>query len=276
MEKNEPFVSVVMPLFNAEGTVKKAIESILNQTLKNFELVIVNDASKDKTLSLVRSYMQKDSRIKLINNKHNLKIATSLNIGVATASADTIARMDGDDTSHPERLRLQYLFLKKHPDVAIVGSNISIVDKKGKEVWKRVYPTNSKDSKKVMFKYSPFAHPTVMFRKKVFEESGGYNPKMVPCEDIDLWFRIGAKYDFGNIPKTLLKYNLSDISGGQYDIRKTELLGFKIKMNAIKKLGFIPSFYDIAYNLLEFISLWLMPGDLRVRLYNTLRSHRLI
>lgn len=274
--KNKPIVSVVMPVFNAEPYVHKAIKSISNQTLKNFEFIIVNDASEDKTAEVIHSYAKKDKRIRLINNYRNLKIAHSLNIGISAARTDLIARIDADDISHPERLEIQYDFLMRHPKVAIVGANISITDDNGREIWKREYPTQSKDLKKIMLRYSPFAHPAVMFRKKVFKEFCGYDPKMIPCEDLDLWFKIGAKYDLGSIPKTLLKYSLSAKSGSHYDLRTTEFLGFRIKINAIKNLGFRPSAYDLVYNLLQFLSFWLMPADIRIKLYNLLRTHELI
>lgn len=277
MNKNNPLVSVVMSVFNADKFVHRSIDSILTQSLKNFEFIIINDASRDKTSSILRSYAKKDSRIRLINNRQNLKIAHSLNIGVSAAISDLIARMDADDVSHhPKRLEYQYLFLKHHKKVAIVGGNISIVNYDGKEIWKREYRTKSKDLKKIMFRYSPFAHPTVMFRKKVFEEFGGYDPDMIPCEDIDLWFKIGSKYDFGNIPKTLLRYYISEGSGSHYNLRNTELIGFKIKLNAIKKLGFRPSSYDAFYNLLQFLSMWIVPSNVRIKLYNIIRSRGLI
>lgn len=277
MRKNKPLVSVIMPTFNTDKYIHRAIKGILNQTLKNIEFIIVNDASTDKTLSILQSHAKKDSRIKIINNKHNLKVASSLNLGVAAAKANFIARMDADDISHhPQRLKLQYLFLKKNPKVAVVGTNISIVDSFEREIWKREYLTDSKSLKKTMFRYSPFAHPTVMFRKNVFDEFGGYNPDMIPCEDIDLWFKIGVKYAFGSIPQTLLKYRFSPKAKKKYDLRKTELLGFKCKLNAVFKLGYKPTLYDIIYNLLEFLSLWFIPTNLRIKLYNVLRSRRLI
>lgn len=265
-----------MSVFNSDKRVEYAIKSILNQTFNDFELIIINDASRDKTSSIINSYAKKDRRIRIINNKNNIKIAHSLNKGVSLAKADLIARMDADDISHPKRLEMQYVFLQQHPNVAIVGTNISVTDEKEKEVWKREYPTQSNELKKVMFRYAPFAHPTVMFRKSVFEEFGGYNPDMIPCEDIDFWFRIGTKYDFGNIPKFLLKYSLSVKSSSHYDIRKTELVGFKIKMKAISKYGYKPSLSDIVYNILQFLSIWVMPGNTRIKLYNMLRSRRII
>lgn len=276
MKKNKPLVSVVMSVFNAEKHIKLAIESILNQTLKNIEFIIINDASKDNSLNTIRSYVRKDKRIMLINNTHELRLAPSLNLGVSHAKADLIARMDPDDISLPRRLETQYLFLKKHPEVAVVGTNILIVNQDGKKIWERKYPTQSEDIKKIMLRYAPFAHPSVMYRKKSFQEFGGYNPQLMLCEDIDFWFRIGTKYDFANIPKMLLTYTLYKISGTHRNLREMELLGFKIKINAIRKLGYKLSLYDIVYNILQFLSLWFMPAGIRIKLYNGLRSRRLI
>ncbi len=272
----KPLVSVVMSVFNADMYVKRAIESILTQTLKNFEFIIINDASKDKSLGIIRSYMRKDKRIRLISNKNDLKLAHSLNIGVAHAKADLIARMDPDDISLPERLETQYLYLKNHPEVAIVGTNISIMNSSGKEISKREYPTQSEDIKSTMLRYAPFAHPTVMYRKNVFLELGGYNQKIKLCEDVDFWFRIGTKYKFGNIPKKLLKYTLSNTSHTQRNLRQTELFGFKLKIDAVRNLGYKPTLYDIIYNILQFLTLWIMSPRLRVKVYNAIRSRGLI
>lgn len=272
----KPLVSVVMSVFNDDQYVRRAIESILNQTLKNIEFIIINDASKDDSLKTIRSYVRKDKRIKLINNTKELRLAPSLNLGVSHAKADFIARMDPDDISLPERLELQYHYLMKNPKIAVVGTNLSIVDENKKEIWVRDYPTKSKDLKRIMLRYAPFAHPSVMFRKNIFEEFGGYDPAMKLCEDIDFWFKIGSKYDLGNIPKRLVQYTLSEKSGTHRNIRKTELLGFKIKLNAVIKYGYKPTLYDIFYNLSQFITMWLMPTGIRIRLYNEVRSRGLI
>lgn len=275
-KSSKPLVSVIMPTYNSAHYIRQAVESILSQTLSNFEFIIINDASRDKTPSIIRSYMKKDKRIHLVNNKSNLKIAESLNKGIALANAELVARMDDDDISLPQRLQKQFSFFQKNKKVGIVGTNILIIDEDEKIISKREYPTKSKDLKKIMLRYSPFAHPTVMFRKKVFVEVGGYDPKMVPCEDIDFWFKIGSKYDFGCLNEQLLKYRMINTPKSVYGIRNTELLGFKIKMQAIIKYGYRPSFYDILYNLLQFLTLWFFPAHIRIKLYNTLRSRNLI
>lgn len=272
----KPAISVIMPAYNAEIFVERAIESILHQTFQDFELIIINDASNDRTLSLIKKYAKKDKRIRIINNKFNLQIAASLNKSISKARSNIIARMDADDISGLERLGIQYEYLKKNPDVVIIGTDIAIIDVQGNSISKREYPSSSKDLKRLMFRYSPFAHPVVMFRKDVFEECGGYDIKMVPCEDIDLWFKIGCKYKFGSISKPLLQYTLINTSNSHKKLKGLELLGFKIKFNAILKYGYRPSLYDIIYNLGEFTSIWFMPSKLRIWLYNFLRSRKLI
>lgn len=276
MAQTKPLVSVVMPAYNCEKFIAAAIESILSQTLKDFEFIIVDDCSTDKTGIIVRSYLKKDKRIKLIRNRKNLQIAKTLNKAVAMARADIIVRMDSDDYSYPQRLEMQYKFLKSHPKVAVVGANMDIMNSKGKIISKREYPSKSEDLKKISFRYSPFAHPSVVFRKKIFDEFGGYDYKMVPCEDIDLWFKIGSKYELANIPKTLLKYRMVISSNSHKDLKSLELLGFKIKLKAITKHGYKITPGDIVFNTLQFISLWFMSPMQRIYLYDFLRSRGLI
>lgn len=276
MKKKVPLVSVVIPIHNAQKYLTQAIDSITSQTLKDFELILVNDASTDRTAQILNNYKKRDKRIRVVNNKNNLQMAKSLNLAINLAKSDLIARMDQDDISLPNRLKTQYEFMKENPKVAIVGNDIIIIDENGKTTGKRTYPTSSKDLKAILFRYSAFAHPTVMFRKSIFQEVGEYDSKRHPCEDIDLWFRLGKRYKFASIPDFLFKYRISLSSGSHQNLKKTEIIGLKIKIEAIKNYGYRPVFYDIIYNLLQFATLWLMPFDTRIRLYNTLRGRNLI
>lgn len=274
--KHKPLVSVVMPLYNAKQYLVPAIESILSQTLKNFELILINDASTDKTLRIINKFKKKDKRIRVINNRKNLRMAQSLNLGIEAAESDIIARMDQDDIAFPDRLIAQYTFLKKHPKVAVVGNDIILIDEDDEVIGKRTYPTTSKGLKKIMFRYSPFAHPTVMFRKNALKKIGGYSNDKHPCEDIDLWFRLGKRYEFASIPQFLLKYRISLNSGSHHNLTRTEILGLKIKIEAIKKYAYKPGPYDIVYVILQFATLLLMPFRTRIKLYNLLRGNNLI
>lgn len=276
MNKSKPLVSVVLPIYNAEEYLSQAIESILSQTLENFELILINDASTDKTLQIINKFKRKDSRIVLINNQKNLQMAESLNLAISQSGSDLIARMDQDDIAFPNRLEVQYAFMRAHPKVSVVGNDIIIIDEDGKVTGKRTYPTSSEGLKKILFRYSAFAHPTVMFRKTPFQKIKGYNPAKHPCEDIDLWFRLGKEYEFASIPNFLLRYRVSIASGSHKNLIDTEFKGLKIKIEAMKKYGYRPVPYDFIYVILQFATGWIMPAGLRIRLYNLLRGRNLI
>jgi len=274
--KAPPKISAIMPAYNAEIFLSRAIESVLGQTFKDYELIILDDGSQDNTLSIARKYERLDSRIRVVSNPKNMQIAATLNKGIRLSKAEFIARMDTDDISYPNRFELQYKVLINNPSVAIVGANMKIINISGETISQRKYPTTSQDMKKIMFRYSPFAHPAVMFRKQVVLEFGGYDLSTVPCEDIDLWFKIGSRYEFSNVNKFLLKYTIHRSSNSHRKLRQLELLGLKIKINAIKKFKYQPSLYDVFYNIGEYSTLWLMPASLRIWLYNFLRNRGLI
>lgn len=274
--KNKPLISVVMPAHNAQKYISGAIESILNQTFKNFELIIINDSSTDKTLTIVKSFSKKDSRIRIVNNDTRLNIARTLNKGISLAKSNIIARMDADDIAFPNRLELQYKLINSSKNIAVVGANIAIMNTVGKQIAIRKYPNSTGELKKCLFRYSPFAHPIVMFRKDMFEEVGGYNPKYSPTEDLDLWFRLGSMYKFKSISEPLLKYRIYERSSSHKAIKNLEILVFKIRLNAISKYGYRPSLYDIIYNVFQFITLWFTPPAYRIKMYNLLRNNDLI
>jgi len=268
--KYKPLISVVMPAHNAVKDINTAVESVLNQTFKKFELIIVNTYSKLKALS------RKDPRIRIISNKKRLDIAGTLNKGIAAARADIIARMDADDISMPNRFELQYKLINSAKNIAAVGANIIIMDTREKDIATRIYPETSRELKRCLFKYSPFAHPVVMFRKKMVEEVGGYNPKYSPTEDLDLWFRLGVKYEFKSVPKLLLRYRLNEKSSSHKEIKELEILVFKIRLDAIIKYGYRPSLFDAIYNIFQFLTLWITPARYRIKIYNLLRNNNII
>ena len=276
MKKYKPLISVVVPAHNAQKYIGSAIESVLSQTFKKFELIVINDASTDNTLGIIKSFSKKDPRVKIINNDTRLNIADSLNKGINIAQSNIIARMDSDDISLPNRLELQYKLINSSKNIAVVGSDIVIINSVGNEIGLRKYPESSGELKNCLFKYSPFAHPVVMFRKDVFEEVGGYNPKYSPTEDLDLWFRLGRKHQFKSIRQTLLKYRVHEKSSSHSMIKDLEILVFKIRLDAIIKYGYRPNLYDIIYNSFQFMTLWFTPAKIRISVYNILRNNGVI
>ena len=276
MTDKTPQVSVIMPAYNAEKYIGEAIESILNQTYKDFELIIVNDASTDSTGSIIKTYAEKDERIVVLENEQNLNIAGSLNRAISAAKGEFLARMDADDIALPERLEIQSKAMQENPKVAVVGNDINLIDENGSVIGYRHYPTDSKSLKRVIFRYSPFAHPTVLIRTSCLKEVGDYDKTKSPSEDVDLWFRLGTKFDFMSIPQALLKYRVFLSSTSNKSLRRVELLTFKMRLNAISKLGYKVGLLDIIYNILQACTMYLMTASFRVKLFNFMRNHKFL
>lgn len=206
---NHPQVTVLMPVYNAEGFVEGAIESILNQSFADFEFLIINDGSTDSTPDIITRYALHDSRIIIEHNPGNLQIAETLNRGLRLAKSPLIARMDADDISLPDRLAKQLDYMERHKDVVVCGSAVSIIGKPD-EVW--LPPLTDDAIRAKLFFESCLYHPTVIYRRDIIlRELGGYGPDTVPAEDFDLWMRLSAipAVQFANLPDVLLRYRYS-------------------------------------------------------------------
>ncbi|MCU0389771.1 MAG: glycosyltransferase [Thermoflexibacter sp.] len=205
-------VSVVMSVYNGEKYLAEAIESVLAQTYKDFEFIIVNDGSKDGSLAILRQYEAKDNRV-IVQDHENMGLGNSLNKAIEIAKGEWIARMDGDDIMLPNRLEEQIKFIEANPHVDVVSSWAYYINPKGETIGQFAYPTdlnNEIDSKRYLRTNKPIAiiHPSTIFRKSVVIEVGGYKP-IVPGQDIELWNRMlekGAVFVCMN--KCLLKYRI--------------------------------------------------------------------
>lgn len=226
-----PLVSVLMPAFNAEQFIGEAINSILNQTISDFEFVIVDDCSNDATVEIVKSY--NDPRIRIIENKANIGIAKSLNRGLKYCNSKYIARMDADDISMSNRLERQISYLEKNPDVAVVGCNIEIF---GIERGERNFSTDPEQLKIDLIFNNCFAHPTIMARKECLIQFG-YNPEYSKMEDYDLWVRLSRQFKLSCIPETLLKYRMHVSQVTKQKSTEIDIQNYKIKERIIHELG---------------------------------------
>lgn len=223
-------ISVILPVHNGEKYVYEAVQSILNQSFKDFELLVINDASTDNTLSIIESFS--DSRLKLINIDKQTSLADVLNIGISQSICKYIARMDADDISEPSRLLLQYEFMEQNPDVVVSGGNITLIDAKGVIIGNRKYKLKDSDLRKNIFIFSPFAHPATIIRKEALLKVNGYTKGLSKVEDIDLWFRISKEGMFANINEYILKYRVLNTSQSLSNVRDH----FKLTYNLRKKI----------------------------------------
>jgi len=201
-----PVVSVILPVYNSEKYIREAIQCVLNQTFRDFELLVFDDASTDGTLSVLKSI--EDERFRLIIKGKNTGYTQSLVAGVEMAQGKYIARMDSDDQLDSDRFRLQVEWLENHPDIGIVGTYAqTIVETGNAQIWE--YPLSDEDIRCHLLADSPFAHPAVMIRKSVLQEfSLNYDAHYEPCEDFKLWFELMKKTKGANLPLPLLKYRL--------------------------------------------------------------------
>lgn len=189
-----------MPVFNAERFVREAIDSILAQTLSDFELIIINDGSNDRTGEILQSIS--DPRIRYIDNDRNLGLVTSLNIALQAARCEIVARMDGDDVSMPNRLIEEYRYLENHPEVGVVGSAVRLIDERNHSIRIGRYPADPGFVRWILLFTNPVVHPSVMMRKSKVQAVGGY--RNYRAEDIDLWERLVKVTQITNLSSILL------------------------------------------------------------------------
>ena len=253
----QPIVSVVMPVYNSEKYVGAAIESVLLQTFKEFEFILVDDCSTDGSLAIIKKYSNKDKRIVIVENSQNLGISGSRNAGLAQAKGKLIMNMDHDDICTPDRMRLQTNYLGQHRDVGIVGGDIDVISESGIVVGSRRFPSDDEKVRKMLMRYSPFTHPSTMVSKAAYVKAGVYNKEFEPADDYELYFRIGCSFKFGNISECLLKHR---IHGGATTMKKTRLMIYntlKAKWRASAELSYKFDSMAILIALGQVISLFL-------------------
>jgi glycosyltransferase involved in cell wall biosynthesis len=201
-----PRITVLMPVYNAARFLREAIDSILEQSFRHFEFLIIDDGSTDNSVSIIKSY--NDPRIRLYLNEKNLGITPTLNKGIGLASCELIARMDADDISNPHRLQKQFGYMKRNPDCALLSTWARVISEDKKLIRLERYRSN--------FYYYNLTfecwmyHPTIMFRKTAVEAVGLYG--MPYSEDYDLFWKVSTKFRIGNLAEPLVDYRISSSS----------------------------------------------------------------
>lgn len=263
-----PKVSVLMPVYNGERFLCESIESIRTQTFTDFELLIVNDGSTDRSVEIIENY--RDPRIRLLLNEKNMGLVSTLNKGIKSARGEYIARMDCDDISMPERFRKQVEFMDDHPEVGVCGSWIKTFSDRDESNIIIKYPIESEEIRCRLFYNAAVAHPAVMLRKKLFIDNNLFYA-FTYSEDYDLWVRAIYHMQFANIPEILLHYRRS-----QTQVSRIHNEGYRknasvIRERLLNELGIYPSDEEkdihesiMAYNFqatrdyLEKVNAWLL------------------
>ncbi|MCP4649291.1 MAG: glycosyltransferase [PVC group bacterium] len=271
---SNPLISVLMPAYNAKQYIKEAIESIINQTFKDFEFIIIDDNSKDNTWDIIQEYAHKDSRIVALKNDENLKLSKTLNKGLAQAKGKYIARMDADDISVPDRFQKQINYMERYPEVGILGGAMELRDINDKFIGIRKYSVMDEKIKKYIYRYCPFCHPAIMLKKDVLNQVGGYNEQWNPAEDYDLYFRIGKITKFANLKDILIKYRVVPQSMTTGLTNEMYLKTIKIRLKYAKDKDYKMSLFDRMYTMLQFAAIYILPTKVKIWIFHILRDSK--
>jgi len=238
MNNNTPKITILMPVYNGEKYLKKSIESILNQTFKDFEFLIINDSSTDNSEKIIKSYA--DPRIIFIQNEKNIGVTKTLNRGLELATGEYIARMDADDISLTKRLNKQIKFLEANPKIGICGTWIKTIGNIKGYIQK--YPTNPNEAKAQMLFYTPLAHPTVMMRKNILKRFNlKYDENLRNGQDYDLWSRALKYTKISNLNKVLLLYRIHEKSESTKHSNFQKKSAETIRARELKNLNIVPT-----------------------------------
>lgn len=236
-EVTSPRVTVLMGVYNGAEYLRQAVDSILGQTFRDFEFLIINDGSTDDTLAILNSYF--DPRLRVISNEENIGLTRSLNKGLGLARAELIARQDADDVSHPVRLEKQVAFMESHPEIVVVGTQSNFINSSGGRLCAQGW--NKLESEvgvrwELMFN-TPFVHTSVMFRHSiVWNIEGGYDERFVTSQDFELWSRLARRNKIRNMAESLVDLRLHGNSisanySAQKIIKVRQLLRDNLKWN---------------------------------------------
>jgi radical SAM superfamily enzyme YgiQ (UPF0313 family) len=204
--RKSPKVSVIMSVYNGERFLRESIDSILNQTFRDFEFIIINDGSTDRTGEILDSYS--DERIKIFNQS-NQGLTKSLNKALRLARGEYIARQDADDISEPNRLEVQVAYLESHPDIGLVGSFAKVINEQGDFTGNElIVPDFSEEIFELLPSRNCLLHGSVMFKRDIIDLVGNYNENFPYAQDYEFWIRISQKFKVANIPKYLYRFRI--------------------------------------------------------------------
>lgn len=255
-QRPRPVISVLMPVYNAAGYLGDAIDSILTQSYRDFELLIINDGSTDNSADLVEQ--KDDPRITLLHQPENLGLIEALNRGLEVAEGEFIARMDADDISLPQRFEKQVAFLNAHPEVGICGTWMEGFSQDSTAVWSTPLD-HAAISARLLFE-SVLFHPTVMMRRALLEQYQlNYDPDCPHAEDYDLWCRSSRCFQLANIGEVLLRYRIHGESVGGRKRGEKLATASRVRSRHVESMGVKPTAEELSVH--DALALWEIPID---------------
>lgn len=210
----KPTITVSLSAYNNEKFIEKTIQSVLSQSFKDFEFIIIEDGSTDKTLKIIGKYAKLDSRIILIG-RENRGIVKSKNEILALAKGEYLANIDGDDIALPERFRIQKDFLDNHPEIVCVGSDTELIDEKGRFLTRIIHKRGLDIRNGILEGHGEISNPASMIRTDALKKIGGYHADYIYAEDLDVWLRLDEVGGLDNLPIPLTQYRIHPNSASE-------------------------------------------------------------
>lgn len=269
-QTNTPLVSVVMPASNAERYLRESIDSILAQTYKNIELIVVNDASTDATKTILDSYAAEyPNKVKIIHNKKALGRSgdPATNMAIRRAKGAFIAKMDADDITHPERIAKQVTFLQQNPDIYLCGTQAFVIDKAGDVLGKKQLPTKHEDIYNSFFLYNNMVHPSIMFRNDLQGKSF-YEMYFAHFNEYYTFFKLmstGKK--FANLPEPLLYYRVHGANDTFSNVKTKFRSTLSMKKAFIMAHGYKPTPAQLLQTVMQAAIVFMLPERLITLMY---------
>ena len=266
---NQPTISVVMPVRNAAAFVSSAIESILQQSWQDFELIIVDDASTDETYTICETYAGRDQRIRLFRNETNLGVAKTANLALSHARANYIARMDGDDVSLPDRFAKQKAYLDANPDIVAVGGQCLLIDEKGEVTGTKRFPTNPKKARDMLYTGLPVQQPTIMLNRALLPVDFVYyvETDRPTGEEISLLFRLLQYGQIVALPDNVLQYRIHTGNLTLKHLKRGFYLTHATRKRAVKEFNYQPTWSASLISKLQWLIVSLIPESLIWQVY---------
>ncbi len=272
LNKKQPLVSVIMPVYNCEQYVEAALDSITQQTYTNLEIIAVDDCSKDNSWQVLQQCAKKDPRIKLLRNKQNIKQTRTRNFAIGQAKGDYVTFMDADDERILTSIEKQVQYLEDHPKAVVVGGAAEFCDETMNRINDRFYPTDDQAIRRAFFRYSPFCLASMMTRRECLDKDQPYKVAMEPAEDIDLAMRLGTIGEMGNLNEVIYRVRTHKQSVTQTYARVMEKNTLYLRIKAVLEYGYTITLADKFYFVAQLMTMYLMPGRFRFWLFNKLRA----
>lgn len=275
-KQKQPLVSVIIPVYNGQEYIGKSIESIIEQSYKNLELVLVDDCSTDNTWKVVKRYQKRyPKKIKAIKLKQNLGQGgeAAANVAFQNTKGDFIARMDADDISHPDRIKKQVKFMQNNPEYSVVGCNAFVIDVDGNIVGEKKVLTKHEEIYKNYFVFHPMINPTVLVRRSAIKGDKMYltdNPTNNDYLTFMKMISMGNK--FANLEEKLIYYRIHGANDSLKNVRRTFRNSLKTRARAVFKYGYRPTVLSIVKLMLQIILVYTVPQNITFNLYLLMRG----